>query len=202
MGGSVAAPGRLWYGFLMEPVRPANIPFTYEIYAAMPSDGRRWELIDGDFEVNPAPSTRHQTVSRRLQYELMTAIEIPGHGQVFNAPVDVILSNTNVIQPDLCIVGSDQEHIISERGIEGPPDIVVEILSPGTSTLDRRVKHALYARFGVGEYWVVEPTSGRIDVHHLESDQYAVVARLDRSSTLKTPRFPEVHVELYKVFRD
>lgn len=186
----------------MDPAVPANIPFTYEIYAALPSDGRRWELIDGDFEVNPAPSTRHQTVSRRLQYELMTAIELLGHGQVFNAPVDVILSDTNVIQPDLCIIKSDRQGIISDRGIEGPPDIIVEILSPSTSTLDRRVKHPLYARFGVGEYWVVEPTGGRIDVHHLDGNHYALTARLTRASILKTPKFPELAVELHKVFRD
>lgn len=72
----------------MQPVRPSRLPLTYEVYAGMPSDGRRWELIDGDLEVNPVPS--HQTVSRRLQYELMKVIEEPGHAQVFNAPLDTL----------------------------------------------------------------------------------------------------------------
>ncbi len=185
----------------MQPVRPANVPLTYEVYAGMPDDGRRRELIDGDFEMNPAPSTRHQTVSRHLQYELMAAIEEPGHGFVFNAPTDIILSDTNVVQPDLCIVRHTRQHIITERAIEGAPDVMVEILSPGTSTLDRRVKSALYARFAVPEYWIVEPDGARLELHQLQGGAYVLLARLDRASTLETPGFPDVRIDLSRVFR-
>lgn len=180
----------------------ARVQYSYEEYAALPSDGRRWELIDGEFEVNPAPATRHQTVSRRLQYELMQQLEEAGLALVFDAPTDVILSDHDVVQPDLAIVGATRKHIVSERGIEGPPDIVVEILSPGTRVLDRRVKSVTYARFGVPEYWIVDPDLGHIEQYRLDaSGSYGAPERFDRASTLGTPSFTEVSVDLAKVFR-
>ena len=106
----------------MSSVRPSRVPFTYEDYAAIPNDGRRWELIDGEFEVNPAPSPRHQTVSRRLQFELMRVLEEPGLALVFNAPVDLILSDQQVLQPDLVILRAERARLVTERGIEGTPD--------------------------------------------------------------------------------
>jgi Uma2 family endonuclease len=101
----------------MQPMRPAVIPYDYEDYAALPNDGRRYEVIDGEVEANPAPAPRHQTISRRLQYALMMALEEPGLAQVFNAPIDLILSNQDILQPDLVIVARDREHLITERGI-------------------------------------------------------------------------------------
>jgi Uma2 family endonuclease len=185
----------------MEPVRPARLPYSYEDYAALPSDGRRWEVIDGELEVNPAPAPRHQTVSRRLQFELMRLLEEPGIAQVFNAPVDLILSDSNILQPDLVVLASKRDHLVTERGIEGPPDIVVEILSPSTRVLDQRVKKRTYARFSVPEYWIVDPVGGHIELFRLASDDYVLEQRFDRASVLTTPSFGEVQVELARVFR-
>jgi len=186
----------------MDPVRPARIPYSYEDYAALPSDGRRWEVIEGELEVNPAPTPRHQTVSRRLQFELMRVLEEPGIAEVFDAPIDLILSDTDILQPDLAIVGSDREHLISERGIEGPPDIVVEILSPSTRVLDQRVKKRTYARFSVPEYWIVDPVGGHLDLFRLTEADYVLEQRFDRASVLTTPSFAEVEIALARVFRD
>jgi Uma2 family endonuclease len=174
---------------------------TYEDYAALPSDGRRWELIDGELEVNAAPSPRHQTVSRRLQFELMRALEVHGLALVFNAPVDLILSPHDIVQPDLLILASARANLVTERGIEGAPDVVVEILSPGTQVLDRRVKKATYARFGVAEYWLVDPVGGHLDLYRLDPRQYVIERRFDRASRLTTPSFGEVDVDLSRVFR-
>lgn len=181
----------------------ARILYSYEEYAALPPDGRRWELIDGDLEVNPAPSTRHQTVSRRLQYELMQQLEEKEIALVFDAPTDVILSNHDVLQPDLIIVRTTRSHVVSQRGIEGPPDIVVEILSAATRVMDRRVKSVTYARFGVPEYWIVDPDLGHIELHRLAQEgAYGAPERFDRASTLTTPSFGEVSVNLARVFRE
>jgi Uma2 family endonuclease len=185
----------------MGAVRPAIIPRTYEDYAAVPSDGRRWELIDGEFEVNPAPTSLHQTVSRRLQFELMEALEEPGLAQVFDAPIDVILGELDVLQPDLAIIAANHTHIISARGIEGPPDVVIEILSPSTSTLDRRVKRRTYARYGVPEYWIVDPKLAHIEQYGIGEAEYVLNQRFDRASTLTTPSFPEVAIDMSWVFR-
>lgn len=186
----------------MQRLRPVIVPYTYADYAALPSDGRRWELIDGDYEVNPAPSPRHQTVSRRLQFELMKALEETGVALVFNAPLDLVLSDNDVVQPDLVVLSSGREHLVTERGIEGPPEIVVEIISPSSRLLDRRVKKGLYARFAVPEYWLVDPIGGHIELYRLGEADYTLEQRFDRASTLETPSFPEVHIDLVRVFRN
>jgi Uma2 family endonuclease len=185
----------------MQPIRPVVVPYTYAEYAALPQDGRRWELIDGDFEVTPAPAPRHQTVSRRLQYELMRLLEEPGIASVFNAPIDVILSDTDVLQPDLAILRNERQHLITDRGIEGPPDIVVEILSRSSQVIDRRVKSRTYARYAVPEYWIVDGAIGLVEIHRLGIEGYVLEMRFDRASTLVTPSFPEVVVDLAHVFR-
>jgi Uma2 family endonuclease len=178
----------------------ARASYTYAEYAALPGDGRRWELIDGGFEVNPAPTPRHQRVSRRLQFALMQQLEEPGLAEVFNAPIDVILSEKDVLQPDLAIVAAGRD-IISDRGIEGPPDLVVEVLSPRTSVLDRRVKSVTYFVFGVLEYWVVDPDVGSVELFRPGADGYESAQRFDRASTLVTPSFGEVSIPLARVFR-
>ena len=147
--------------------KPAAVPYTYRDYCSLPDDGRRYELIDGDLFVTPSPATFHQTVSRRLQYALMTILENTGIAFVFDAPCDVILSDTTVMQPDLAIVRMDRKEIVAKRGLEGPPDVVVEILSPSTQDRDRHIKRAAYSRFGIGEYWIVDPAHGSIEVHCL-----------------------------------
>ena len=96
----------------MQPIRPVVIPHTYEDYAAVPSDGRRLELIDGDFEVTPASAPRHQNVSRRLQHELMYQLEDPGIASIFDAPIDVILSDHDVLQPDLVILAAARSQFV------------------------------------------------------------------------------------------
>lgn len=185
----------------MPSVRPSRVPFTYEDYAAIPNDGRRWELIDGEFEVNAAPSPRHQTVSRRLQFELMRVLEEPGLALVFNAPVDLILSDQQVLQPDLVILRADRAGLVTERGIEGTPDIIVEILSPSTRVLDQRVKKGVYGRFGVPELWLVDPVGGHLELWRLENGDLQLAQRFDRASRLTTPSFAEVDIELQRVFR-
>jgi Uma2 family endonuclease len=166
----------------------------------MPDDDKRRELIDGDLFVTPSPTTGHQTVSRRLQFELMTALERPELAKVFNAPTDVIFDETNIVVPDLVLVGRARQHIVTHRAIEGVPDIVVEILSPGTSERDRHYKLRLYERFQVPEYWIVDPEHGLIEILALTDSGYAVRARYDRASVLVCPIFPTLSIELAPIF--
>jgi Uma2 family endonuclease len=183
--------------------KPRRVQLTYREYAYLPDDGRRYELMDGELYMTPAPTPHHQTVSRRLQYALMAALEEPGIAFVFNAPIDVILGDTNVVQPDLAIVRSSRRELITDRGIEGAPDVVVEILSPGTSGRDRHLKTGIYARHGVPEYWIVDPDHGWIDVHALEGEGggYGLVKRFDRADTLRSALFPEIAVPMAPLFR-
>ncbi len=185
----------------MQPIRPVVVPYTYAEYAALPADGRRWELIDGDFNVTPAPVPRHQTISRHLQFELMRILEEAGVAQISDALTDVILSETDVVQPDLPILRSDRQHLVTERGIEGLPNIVVEILSPSSRVIDRRVKSRTCARYGVPEYWIVGGDVGQLEQHRLGSEGYLLERRFDRASRLTTPSFPELEIDLMRVFR-
>lgn len=136
---------------------------TYEDYAQFPEDGCQHEIIDGEHFVNPAPSTYHQAVSRRLQFSLYAQIELTKRGVVIDAPYDVQLFKHDILQPDLVVVLKEQQHIITLSRIEGTPDLVVEILSQSTASRDRRLKRDTYQRAGVREYWIVDPFEQNIE---------------------------------------
>jgi Uma2 family endonuclease len=176
-------------------------PWTYEDYRLLPEDGKRYELMEGELFVSPAPSTRHQTVSRRLQFALMDALERPGLAQVFNAPTDLLLSSTTVVQPDLIVIGAGRASNVTERAVEGVPDAVVEILSPWSLDRDQHIKLRIYQQFAIPEYWVVDPDHGLIVIHRLDQGSYGIRARYDRSSILDSPEFPTLRVPLLDVFR-
>ena len=134
--------------------------FTYEDYRTAPAD-ERYELLDGDLVVAPAPNLKHQRVQFRLGRRLGQFIEERALGEFFFAPCDVVLADSDVVQPDLLFVSRDRGHLL--RGgdnVRGAPDLVVEILSAATAERDRGYKRVLYERHGVAEYWLVDPAEG------------------------------------------
>ena len=131
---------------------PGRVVLTYQDYAALPNDGRRYEIHEGELSVTAAPGSKHQIVSMRLGAALHTHVEARGLGIVVAAPLDVILTDRTVVQPDIVYVATDLTARISERGIEGAPTLVVEILSPSTRETDRSAKLRLYASCGVPWY--------------------------------------------------
>ena len=146
----------------MSTVNKPDLRLTYQQYVLFPDDGNRHEIINGDHYMSSAPSTYHQTVSKRLQYELYTKIELAGHGLVFDAPIDVQFSPYDVVQPDLVAMYANPKARITPTKILGPPELVVEILSPSTAGNDLELKRNLYERNGVGEYWIVDPHDNSI----------------------------------------
>ena len=156
---------------LASPVHPPA-KLGYREYCCFPDDGRRHEIIDGDHYVNPAPSTYHQTVSRRLQYQLYTQIELAGRGVVYDAPVDVQLTDHDIVQPDLVVVLAPRTQMITPTKIKGIPDLLVEILSPSTASHDATLKKQLYERVGVAEYWIVDPDNHTLDQLVLADGRY------------------------------
>ncbi|PYM23342.1 MAG: hypothetical protein DMD78_12140 [Candidatus Rokuibacteriota bacterium] len=117
-------------------VATSRVALTYRDYAALPDDGRRYQLLDGELFVTAAPATRHQMISIRAP--LHAHVTAHGLGHVLAAPVDVILADTSIVQPDIVFVGDDRQHLVSARGIEGAPTLGVEILSPTTTMVDHR----------------------------------------------------------------
>src|SRR5262245_60560815 len=149
-----------------------RVRLTYEDYAALPDDGRRYELHEGELSVTPAPGTSHQDVVGNLFVILRGHVNTNRLGRVFGSPVDCILENITIVQPDVVFVDTTRRSLISERGVEGAPTLAVEIISPSTGAIDRRRKLQLYARYAVPYYWIVDPPARTIEAHALEHGLY------------------------------
>jgi Uma2 family endonuclease len=165
---------------------------TYRDYEALPADGRRYELHDGELSVTPAPSPRHQQVSGALYLILKPYVAARELGEVLYAPIDVILADTTIVQPDLVYLDPTRAHLVSDRGIEGPPTLVIEILSPSTTRIDRGIKTDLYRRHGVPYYWIVDVEARTIEAYGLAEGRYALLGRVAGAGPVSLPPFPDL----------
>ena len=175
-----------------------KLKLTYEDYASLPDD-ERYELIDGELMPMPSPKEIHQRLILDLSW-ILRRLEEMGLGELFIAPFDVILSLTNVVQPDLIFVSRARAHIITEDNIRGAPDLVVEILSPSTAGYDRTVKRELYARHGVGEYWLIDPYAKTATVLILGANGYDTHAVYGEGDTLTSPTLAGFALNLSDLF--
>jgi len=166
----------------------------YSDYAAIPPARNRYEILDGELFVTPAPSPLHQRVSKRLQRQLEEFFETSGHGEVFNAPIDVILSNHDVVQPDLVVVLDPTR--ISSRAIEGAPTLLVEVLSPSSRKTDKSTKAKRYAALGVRHYWIVDPDAHRIECYRETNGRYSLVIEAEGDATISHPDWSGLTVRL------
>ncbi len=165
------------------------VKFTYEDYLNAPED-KRYELLDGELFMTPAPSERHQSISALLGWKLVQFVSENSLGRVYLAPFDVVLSDVDVVQPDLLFVSNERVHIITPANIQGGPDLVVEILSPSTAERDKKFKRTLYAKHGVSEYWIVDPAAKDITVLLLGECGYEGVDTYGQGATLTSPTLP------------
>ncbi len=166
---------------------------TYEDYCRFPDDGKRYEILDGQIHLTPSPSTPHQYASKRLQRILEDYFETTPSRLVFDAPLDVILADDDVVQPDLLVVERTQ---ISKRGIEGPPLVLVEILSPSRIDYDRLTKARRYAARAVPHYWIVDPAARTLQCFRLEAGGYVLEVSGDDLTELTVPSFSGLTVPL------
>lgn len=148
----------------------------------------------------PSPSVAHQEISKRLYRALLEWIEDRGLGKVYFAPLDVVLSEYDVVQPDLLYVSNDRVGIIKEANIWGAPDLVVEVLSPGTAGWDRKIKRQTYARFGIRELWLADPESRSIEVATLKDGDLSTAGVYPLGSTLVSPILPGFKLSIDTVF--
>ncbi len=169
-----------------------RVVLTYKEYEALPADGRRYEIHDGELSVTPAPSLQHQSVSRNLFRVLDAHVRARRIGEVWYAPLDVILSDTSIVQPDLVYIDPTRREAASPRGIEGPPTLAVEVLSPSTTLIDRVAKPQLYSRYGVPYFWLVDPAARMIEAFVLGPDGYALAARVSGRQPVDPPPFTDL----------
>ncbi len=176
--------------------------FTYEDYKLLPED-RRYEIVEGELLVTPAPSTRHQGILVRLILRMATFVEAGNLGRVLPAPTDVILANESIVQPDLLFVTRGRQGIIDPGGgVNGSPDLVVEILSPSTASRDQVVKRKLYGKYGVREYWIVDPTAHSIEVLTLEQGGLDTWRVFPAGSSLTSPLLPGLSLSVDDIVAD
>jgi len=176
---------------------------TYDMYMKMPDDGVRYEIMDGRLEMmSPAPSTIHQTVSRELEFLLMQSCK--SDYLIFYAPVDLILSETNVLQPDILMIHRSRLQIVTKRGIEGVPDLVVEIISPGSRSKDKVLKMKTYAKYDVPEYWIVDAESQTLEQYRLMGAEklYVLYNLFEGNDTVTSDKLPCVSFTVSTIFSE
>jgi Uma2 family endonuclease len=139
--------------------------FTYADFLRFRDDGNRHEVIEGEWILTPPPTTAHQRFSSNLHTRLGSHVQSHDLGVILAAPVGVVLSRTDVVQPDLLFLSKGRRDLLKKDAIHGAPDLAVEILSPSTSAIDRGTKLALYRRCGVREYWIADLAARTVEVH-------------------------------------
>ena len=152
--------------------KPALQRWTYDEYARLPDDGNRYEVIAGDLHVSPSPRPRHQRALMALLAPMEVFTQEHGLGTIYPGPIDLLFVQTDYLIPDAVFIRTEREGIVSVRGVEGAPDLVVEIVSPSTAMRDRGVKRDRYAHFGVSLYWVVDVERRHVEVYRLSQNPH------------------------------
>jgi Uma2 family endonuclease len=181
----------------------AGAKLTYDDFVHFPDDGKRHELIDGEHYVTPSPNLKHQAIVMNIGSALWSHLKAHPVGQVLASPFDVVLSNVDVVEPDiLYFSNARRQEVLTTQHARGAPDLVVEVGSPSTRRRDERQKHWLYERSGVSEYWVVDPDLDVVKVYRLVERRYQLAAELslDRGDVLTTPLIPGLELPLAVVF--
>ncbi len=178
-----------------------KLKFTVKDYMSTP-EGTRYQLLDGEMILAPSPTQTHQRLLANL-YRLVFAFVAEAElGRVWFGPLDVVLSNHDVAQPDLMFISNERASVITEANIQGAPDLVVEILSPSTAEYDQGYKRALYARHGVKEYWLVDPDAETVEVLALGEEGLSPYQVFGTGQTLESPLLEGLSLELANLFGD
>lgn len=184
--------------------RSAGMKLTYDDFVHFPDDGKRHELIDGEHYVTASPNIRHQQISMELTFLIRTWLEDHPVGRLFAAPLDIVLSEFDVVEPDLLYLSHERAAaVLTTQHLRGAPELVVEIGSRGTRKRDETIKRRLYERKGVGEYWFVDPELDVVRVYRRDGDRFARPIELSREAgdMLTTPLLEGLVLTLDRIFR-
>jgi len=183
-----------------------GVKLTYDDFVRFPDDGLRHELIDGEHYVTPSPNTKHQQVSLNLVFLIERWLRQKNErvGRLFFAPFDVVFSRFDVVEPDLLYMSNERAaRILTAANVQGVPELVVEIASPGTRRRDETIKRNLYERSGVSEYWVVDPELDVVRVYRRAGEEFARPVELSAQTgdVLTTSLLPGLELRLSRIFR-
>ncbi|HHM04169.1 MAG TPA: Uma2 family endonuclease [Gammaproteobacteria bacterium] len=181
-----------------------HIRFANEDYQPLPeSMDKRYELLSGDPLTVPVPAVEHQRASRKLEMRLVAFVEKHRLGEVFHAPLDVVLGQDggrDVVHPDVLFISDACRHIVTPKEIPGAPGLVVEILSPDTEERDRKYKKALYGRHQVQEFWLVDPPAKAIEIYRLTRTGWKTVGVFNGAQAVHSPLWPELSLRPEMIF--
>lgn len=181
---------------------PVRRKLTYEDYLLFPEDGNRHEILDGVHYVTAAPYLRHQSVLVELTSWIAPFVRQRRLGRFYVAPVDVLLARHDIVQPDLLFISNASLNILTEKNIQGAPDLVVEVLSDSTRKRDEGIKLERYELLGVKEYWVVDPKRSEARIYRRSGERLQQVAELTAAARdlLTSPFFPGLEIPLFEIF--
>jgi Uma2 family endonuclease len=185
-------------------MKPTGVKLTWDDFVRFPDDGKRHELIDGEHYVTPSPFLRHQAIVRELLLAIGNYLRANPIGQIFGAPLDVILSRFDVVEPDILYVSKERAPDVLKEWVRGAPDLVIEIASESTRKRDETIKRALYERVGVHEYWIVDPEIDVVRVYRRNGERFDRPIELSRGAgdVLTSVILPDFQLALDAIFRD
>jgi Uma2 family endonuclease len=176
--------------------------YTYEDYLKLPDDGNRYEILNGELIMTAAPYIPHQRICGKLFIELTNFITKNNIGEVFIAPCDVFFDEKNVYQPDIIFISSENKNIIIEANIKGSPDLLIEIISPSTAYYDLFEKKEIYEKFGVKEYWIIDPQKHWIEIYTLKQNKYSLFSRIEKKGKIKSSLLKKLDIDASKLFKE
>lgn len=179
----------------------ARRKLTYDDYLLFPNDGLRHEILDGEHFVTNAPSRWHQKAVSNLTYLLVGFLRQSPLGEVYTAPFEVLFGRHDVALPDLVFVSNERSAILTDKNIQGTPDLIIEILSSSTRRSDEVVKRGVYERFGVLEYWIVDPKRQTVQVFRASESGFTAPTDLTTEDLLTTPLLPGLEIRVREIFR-
>lgn len=179
---------------------PEKESYTYEDYAKLP-EGAPYQLIGGQLVMTPSPTPYHQEVSKRLEYLLYEFVEKKSSlGKIYDAPIDVYFEQGETYQPDIIFISNEKLHIIKKDKVEGAPDLIIEILSPTTAYYDLKHKKMTYERYGVREYWLVDPLEKSIEVYENREGKFVFAVEAEKQGKLRSVILPGFEIDLKEIF--
>lgn len=173
---------------------------TYDDYLALPADGKRYEIIDGELSMTPAPSTRHQEIVTRLLVLIGSHVAKHHLGVLLSAPTDVVLSMIDTVQPDILFVSQSRIRIVATNNVVAIPDLIVEVVSPSSTQRDRGEKWKLYQKYELPEYWIVDPDSQTIDLFTYFDHHLNLVETLKSGQQLRSRQIEGLVLNVHEVF--
>lgn len=174
--------------------------FTYQDYLELPEDGQKHEIINGELLMTPAPQVIHQIISANIMDELRAFVKKTNLGLVLCAPVDVVFSETAVVEPDILFISKKNAAIAGEKNISGAPDLLIEIISPSSGYYDMVEKKDLYEKFGVKEYWIVDPKKRWIEIYVNKEDKFKLLQRQENKGILASKVLSGFQIQFATIF--